>query len=62
MNTARRQNVTGVPMLSIGTTKNDKGGVLKRYCVNHKTADKLVCKSFYFGANTAPTRRKKRRF
>ena len=44
--------MTGIPMLSIGTTKNEKGGILKRYCVNHKIEGKPVCKSFYFGANT----------
>lgn len=48
---ARKTNITGIPMLSIGTTKNDKKQTLTRYCVNHKVDDKNECKSFYFGTN-----------
>lgn len=48
---ARKTNITGIKKLSIGTTKNDKGNVLKRYCVNYKVEDKSICKSFYFGIN-----------
>lgn len=48
--TARRHNVTGIPMLSIGTTKNDRGYILNRYCVNFKDENGKPCSaSFYFG-------------
>lgn len=48
--TARRHNVTGIPMLSIGTTKNDRGYILNRYCVNFKDEENKPCSaSFYFG-------------
>ncbi len=52
-NTARKHNVTGVPRLSIGTTKNSRGAVLNRYCVNYIKDGSTICKSFYFGANTS---------
>ncbi len=49
---ARRDNVTGIPMLSIGTTKNSKGHLLTRYCVNYKKNDcSPTSASFYFGQN-----------
>lgn len=50
---ARKSNVTGIKKLSIGHTKNDKGGLLTRYSVNYKADDKAKCKSFYFGVNKA---------
>jgi hypothetical protein len=50
---ARKTNVTGIKKLSIGSTKNDKGGLLTRYSVNYKIGDKAKCKSFYFGVNKA---------
>lgn len=42
---ARKHNVTGIKKLSLGTTKNNRGYELRRYCVNHESE----CKSFYFG-------------
>ena len=49
---ARRHNVTGVPRLSIGTTKNDRGYILRRYLICAEDNDGTkVHKSFYFGVN-----------
>ncbi len=48
---ARKTNITGIKTLSIGHTKNSKGGLLTRYSVNYKKDGKPSCKSFYFGAN-----------
>lgn len=50
--TARKHNVTGVAGLSLGTTKNDRGYTLHRYCVNFKDEDNNPAgASFYFGKN-----------
>lgn len=50
---ARRDNITGIPKLSIGTTKNDRGYVMNRYCFNFKDDDGKPCStSFYFGKTT----------
>ena len=49
----RKQNITGIKKLSIGTTKNGKGEQMTRYCVNHKVNDKYTSKSFYFGSNNS---------
>lgn len=52
-NIARKLNVTGIAGLSIGTTRNSKGYLLKRYSVNTQNSDgKKICASFYFGKNT----------
>lgn len=49
---ARKHNVTGVPGLAIGSTKNDRGHVLKRYSTNFiDENEKPVNQSFYFGKN-----------
>lgn len=48
---ARRHNVTGIKHLSIGTTSNDRGYVLRRYTVNATPENGVpVARSFYFGA------------
>jgi hypothetical protein len=49
----RKQNITGIKGLSIGTTKNSKGDQLTRYCVNYKNGEQCVGRSFYFGSNNS---------
>lgn len=47
---ARRYNVTGIQKLSLGTTKNNRGYVLKRYLINaYDDEGNRISKSFYFG-------------
>ncbi len=46
---SRKTNITGVKHLSVSlNSRNDKGGIVKRYIVNWQT-DKPKSKSFYFG-------------
>ncbi len=49
----RKQNITGIKKLSVGTTKNSKQQQVTRYCVNHKTSGKYTSKSFYFGSKNS---------